>query len=125
MVNYAGATIRASVAAAGYTLVNGTGTIISWTAATTGAAHYLLIPAVKDVTSNETGGSITLTATLPDGTAVSAVTVIGGGQSTGIYTSGGPQFSQIVVKDGTTVTIAQGSALTAGASVVWAAIVEL
>jgi hypothetical protein len=112
----------ATTGAAGYTLVNGTGNVITWTAPNDGAMHRVLIFAVLRVTSNETGGLITVAYTLPDASAHTN-NLIGGGQAAGTYfplNSNGPQ--ELLVQANTAVTIAQGSALTGGAGVLWAEI---
>lgn len=110
--------LLASTGAAGYTLVNGTGTILSWTAPADGNMHRVLLMYSQHVTSAETGGLIQLATVTPDGGAHS-YTVQGGGSGTGF--SQGSQTTYMV-QSGSTVTLSQTSALTLGAAVFWAEI---
>lgn len=110
---------QAATPVAGYTLVNGTGTIITWTAPNDGLLHRVLVMAVLHVTSNETGGQVSVTVTIPDGT-VSQKNLFSAAQNTGIFwpiSFSYPQ--QQLVEANTAVTVAQTSALTGGAAVVW------
>lgn len=110
----------ASTGVGGFALQNGTPTILSWTAPNDGNLHRVICPAMLNVTAPETGGEIDINATLPNNAPLTA-TLIAGGQAAGIFTSGGPQFWQVMVKPGTTVSVTQ-LALTAGAAVLWAEI---
>lgn len=113
-------TRRATTGAAGYALVNGTGTIISWTAPDDGQLHRASLWMMKNVASGETGGKINYSWTLPDGTAA-GYTADNGGNSAGlIYMYAQPW--NVMVKGGTAVTITQVTALSAGASTLWAEI---
>lgn len=115
-----GMTLLAATPAAGYNLVNGTGNIISWTAPNDGLLHRVLVFAVLHVTSSETGGQISVSADIPDGTSA-AKNLFSAGQVTGMYwpiTFSYPQ--QQLVQANTAVTVLQNSALTAGAAVMWA-----
>jgi hypothetical protein len=105
----------ADTGAAGYTLVNGTGTILSWTAPADGQQHMVQFSAVQHVTSAETGGAVTSSGLAPDGSAY-ATTVFAGGSGAGLSRA----LQSMQVEAGQTVTLLQSSALTAGAAVVWA-----
>ncbi len=101
---------------AGFPLQNGTPTILTWTAPADGQYHRVWLIGGIHVTSAETGGQVTLTIPHPDGSSAAPV-VFGAGQGTG---SAGGAFNGSIVGPGQTVTLAQSSALTAGAAVVWA-----
>lgn len=101
----------ASTGIAGFTLVNGTPNIISWTAPNDGAMHQAQISITVDVTVAATGGAINVAATDPASGALS-LTPVGGGQGVG----GHAGQASLLVAPGTTVQISQGVALTAGAA---------
>jgi hypothetical protein len=101
----------------GYALVNGTGAILAWTAPADGQQHRVTAVLIQHVTLAETGGAIQVTYTLPDGTASSA-TPFAGGSAAGVASN----VVDRLVQAGTTVTLSQSSALTAGAAGVWAQI---
>jgi hypothetical protein len=104
---------------AGYTLVNGTGTVsgMTWTSPNDGQMHMILVTANIDVTSNETGGAIGVSLTSPNG-----VTHVPGVYAAGL-SAGFAYFTMAYfVEPNTTVTLQQTTALTAGAATLWAAI---
>lgn len=108
---------QAATSLSGYTLVNGTGNIITWTAPSDGAMHRFILVGLLRVTGTETGGAISVSFTAPDGTASGPQQVSAAGQAAGLH-----NFSTIfntVVQPGSTVTVSQTSALTAGAAVWW------
>lgn len=111
---------QASIALAGYTLINGTGAIISWTTPNDGALHQFTVNGMKDVTTLEAGGAIAVTWTAPDGTASgTGINLVGGAQAVGLHAPGPVSgFAQA----NTTVTVQQQTALTSGASKLWATI---
>jgi hypothetical protein len=111
-------TLLASTGAAGYTLVNGTGTVISYTFPNDGLLHRFTIFAILAVSSAETGGTMRYLYTSPDGTSNSFV-LVNGGAGGGITN---PNFAQVPAKANTTVSITQGTALTGGAAVLYAEI---
>ena len=97
----------------------GTPSILTWTAPSDGNLHRVLVFAVLHVTSNETGGQCSITVTLPDGTT-SQKTVFSAAQNTGVFWPISFSYPQMqLIEAGTTVTVAQTSALTGGASTVW------
>lgn len=112
--------LQAATPLAGYTLVNGTGTVLTWNVPNDGKLHRFTVYASQDVTVATTGGNIAVSWTMPDNTG-GAWGVLPGTQA-----SLGFNFSQtsylVLAKPGTTVTVTQSSALTAGAAVAWAEI---
>lgn len=110
--------LRAATGLDGYTLADGTGDIISWTAPDDGRPHRVTTMASLDVTSDETGGNIRVGWTYPDGDG-DALLLCDGGQTAG--NNEVAEWSRII-KPGSTVTISQSVALTAGAATVWAEI---
>jgi hypothetical protein len=114
-----GLNLLAATPEAGYTLVNSTGNIITWTAPNDGNLHRFQIFSALHVTSNETGGTIAVSYTLPDGTTT-LPTLFTASQSAGAI-SPATTFLRLMAP-GSTVTIEQTSALSAGAAVMWAEI---
>lgn len=107
---------QAATAAGGYALVNGTGTILSWTAPNDGLLHRAAVYGSLFATAAETGGNINLLYTDPGGNANSTAIWAGGlnGANTGTA-------KLVSVKAGTTVTLQQTVALSAGGpSTLWA-----
>lgn len=104
----------------GFAKTNGTPTIISWTAPNDGNMHRVIVNAVQHVTSAETGGAVTVTWTAPDGTTGTSQSLYSGGAGTGSVKAAG--VANALIGPNTTVAVAQTSALTAGATTVWAEI---
>lgn len=100
---------------AGVPLINGTQNVLTWTAPNDGVMHRVLVMGTQHVTSTETGGTINLGVTLPDGTAAS-FQLFASGAATGAHNL---SFETYLVAPNTTVTISQATALTAGAAKVW------
>jgi hypothetical protein len=111
----AGLTLLATTGAAGTALVNGTPTILTWTAPNDGALHRVVGAGGLVVTSTETGGQINLNFTDPAGN-VRAKTLLAAAQGAGYQSFG---FAFVTVEANTTVTITQ-TALTGGAAVLYA-----
>jgi hypothetical protein len=117
----------ATTGVTGYTLVNATKTILSWTAPNDGNLHRVTLFATKSVTSGETGGAVTFGSLsgagnghlTPDGDFGWA-TVYTGGNSTACYPLATPP--ELIVGPGNTIFLYQESALSAGASVLYAEI---
>ncbi len=107
----------ASTGTSGYSLTDGTGTILSWAVPDDGLLHRAAVAGVQVVTSGETDGAVALSSTAPGGATLS-VPVFSPNESPGTYVplSGGA----VIVKSGSTVTLSQTSALASGASVVYA-----
>lgn len=98
---------------------NGTPILLSYTFPNDGQMHRFMVIASEHVTVAETGGGVGLNLNVPDGTAQNAGTALFAGAKTiGAYhaTDAG------LVQAGSTLQVDQSSALTAGASVVWAEI---
>ncbi len=110
---------------AGFELQNGTPNILTWTAPADGKSHLVIV-----VVSNENqgaaaavGGAIGWTATNPGGGTTAAVQLLAGNPAAG---GSHHQIDAAIVGSGTTVTIAQNSALTNGEPVFcWAKILAL
>jgi hypothetical protein len=119
--------VAAATTTAGYTLVNATGTILTWTAPNDGKLHRAKLFYTEHVSSGKTGGGITFgslsgagNGTLtPDG-AAGWQTVMGGGESAGAR--GSENVTELIVGAGNTIFLYQNSALSAGAAVAWAEI---
>lgn len=107
----------ASTSVNGFTLQNGTPTILTWTPPSDGQMHRALVFCVLKVTSAETGGAIRMSATSPDGTAFN-LGISSGGTATG--TVGLNSAGVLVAQGGAPVTLYQSSALTAGAAILYA-----
>lgn len=109
----------AATPAAGTPLVNGTPSILTWTAPNDGQVHEFELVATLAVASLETGGAVGLTFTFPGGGAA-APAVFTAGQAVGSFN--GSVGAKRLVAPGTTVTLAQTSALTGGAATLFAQI---
>lgn len=105
----------------GYVLQNGTANILTWTAPNDGQLHRFMVFSTLDVFSAETGGAIGINYTVPGGGAQSH-TFYAAGLAPAVPTS--PAFPGLApaISPGTTVTLTQSSALTAGAATLWAEI---
>jgi hypothetical protein len=101
----------------GFALQNGTPNIISWTAPNDGQMHRFMLNTTQVVSVLEVGGQVNLNWTNPDGTAFTPVQY-GAGNAVGAH-SPSAQVNG-VCKSGQTVTLAQTTALTSGAVIVWA-----
>jgi hypothetical protein len=110
----------AATPAAGYALQNGTGPILTWTAPNDGNLHAAQINLVLIVTSAETGGQVTISFTVGGQAKANTVAAAGGG--IGVFPENPYTFT---CDPGTTVTLAQASALTAGAASIYAALLGL
>lgn len=101
---------------AGYALINGTGTVLTFTTPNDGQNHRYQLFTEKHVTVAETGGAIQLSYFTPDNSN-GVSTFFGGGQGTGVFLPNGPQM--FVAGPNTVVTVSQSSALTVGASLLF------
>jgi hypothetical protein len=111
-----GMTQLAATAVAGYTFINGTGTIISWTAPNDGLLHRVSMYGYTHATATMTGGQVNFTFTDPSGTVFSAQEFVAGAVTTGNFQS---NLIFIPVEANTTVSILQGTAMTAGTAKFW------
>lgn len=116
MVAFGGMTKVADTGRNGFTLQNATPNIFQWTAPNDGQNHRFSLLGEKNVSSAETGGQINCSFTLPDGTPVT-ITALGGTLGAG---QAMVNYRQEIIAPGTTITLLQSTALTAGASVLWA-----
>lgn len=115
----AGLAKQADTGPAGFALQNATPVILTWTAPNDGNAHPVIVIASQYVTSAETGGAVSVSATVPNGNSGSP-TLFSAGHGTGLFPPSSP--IALIVEAGSTVTVQQSSALTAGAATVWAQI---
>ncbi len=113
---HAGFSLLAGTSLAGYPLVNGTGTILSWTAPDDGQLHRVSVAGSLNVNSAETGGLVQLVAVDPAG-GTSYSEVAPAGAAAGSHVVATPI---VIVGPGTVVAVKQESALTAGAATLWA-----
>lgn len=110
-------TLKATTGLAGFALVNGTPNVLSWKAPADGAMHRFMVVSVVHVSSAETGGVISAVYQSPvPGAANHFTQLIAGGLGTDVNGQTGTTFFALV-QPGTTVTVQQTSALTAGAAV--------
>ena len=108
--------VIAKTSATGVALINGTQTILSATVPNDGKSHIVQVQSIKHVTAALTGGNITATWTVPDGTVKSLTT-----SGTSAIAYGLSLFQQTtinVAKPGSSVSLTQSSAMTAGAATV-------
>lgn len=106
--------------ASGFALQNGTPTIVTATAPNDGNRHIALIAGWVNVTTAETGGQLTVTLT-QNGISTPVICDAGGHtpQSLELFNNNiVGNAGGFLVDPGTTVTLAQSSALTAGAATV-------
>jgi hypothetical protein len=117
-------TLQAATPVAGFALVNGTPAILNWTAPADGQQHRFVVFATMNVTVTQVGGAVEVSYCTPDQATTTDNVFPGlfaGGQGVG------PNYDQVyslsgIVKPGSTVSVAQGSALTSGAALMWAEI---
>lgn len=111
--------LQAATGLAGFALQNATPNLIVWTAPNDGQLHRCEVVLNKHVTVAETGGAVNCVASSsPDGAGILSTVSFAGGQGVGVFQAA-PVF---FIPAGGSVTVRQSSALTAGASVVWAEI---
>lgn len=101
----------------GFAYVNGTPTILSWTAPQDGQLHRVCVFAGGQVGVTQVGGAVTLAAQNPSGG--NAVTQLDpGGHAVGAIVFATPKF--LIVESGGLVTVQQSSAMTSGTATLWA-----
>ena len=112
--------ITAETSATGVALINGTQTILTATVPNDAKVHTAQVLFAKDVTTALTGGATAFTVTPLVGTPIVTTTTV-----TAVGYHGGATTSATIhlVKPGTTVTLKQTTAMTAGAAKVYAKIV--
>lgn len=106
----------ASTGITGVPLQNGTPTFLSWTAPADGQMHRVLIFVSLEVISAETGGQINQAYTNPWGSSVNSQLLAGG------LSGSTATFAEHLVAPGSTVSVAQSTALTGGTASLWAEI---
>lgn len=110
----------ATTGVAGHALVNGTGTVISWTAPTDGNIHAVHVAAQLVVSSLETGGQVSITV------AGVSIVLFAAAKAAGTYVGGDaatPDTPTVaLLRPGQTVAVVQSSALSVGAAVLYASI---
>jgi hypothetical protein len=106
----------ATTGIAGFALQNATPVIATWTAPNDGNMHRVMALGELIVGSAETGGQISLTITDP-GNTVRQRTVWNSGLGAGFQPIA---ITNYTIAPGSTVTLAQTAALTAGAAQLWA-----
>jgi hypothetical protein len=119
----AGLELQASTGAAGFALQDATSTILSWTAPNDGNFHRAIVLGIGNVTVAATGGQVNLVGTDIAGNSINAVLLAAGLSTIGTNAFNNASNRMLVtVKPGTTLSITQESALTAGAVTVFAEI---
>ena len=104
-------------AIAGYTLVNGTGNILTYAVPNDGLVHTVMISTMMNVSVAETGGQIQTAFTAPDNSAQTQQN-----HAAGLGTGIARTNMVLLCRPGTTVTLSQNTALTVGAAVLWGSI---
>jgi hypothetical protein len=107
--------LLATTGEAGFALQNATPTILTWTAPSDGQLHRVFVIGNAHVTSAETGGGVQLSFNLPDGLAATSQ-ILNSGLAAGNQNG---NFQTKTVGPGSTVSVSQSSALTAGAATFW------
>ena len=115
-----GLPITAETSATGVALINGTQTLLTATVPNDGKVHQAYIMTLKTVTATITGGKLTLSWTWPTG-LISPYTTTN--TAAAEYPKTSTALGGVLVKPGTTVTVKQTTAMTAGAAKVYAKIV--
>jgi hypothetical protein len=116
--------LQASTGPSGTALINGTQTFISWTAPNDGNLHRFITFTAKNVATTETGGQCRVTFTIPgvSGSNSAISTPYAGAQSNGAQLSAATGSLTGLIAPGTTISIIQSTALTGGASTMFAEI---
>lgn len=110
-----GLALQATTGLSGFVPQNAMPTILSWTAPNDGQLHRVLLMAGLTVASAQTGGAIGLMLNFPS--SGGTLTIYPGAQGVGIHTA---SSFFLPVAAGSTVTLAQTSAQTAGTATLWA-----
>lgn len=109
--------VVADTGPSGFALQNATPTILSWTAPNDGKLHSVSLNSLIYVSSTQTGGQIN--ASLTVGGQPYSVLIYPQGANAGVHGMANI-ISDFVCDPGTTVTLAQSSAQTAGAATLYA-----
>jgi len=114
--------LQASTGAAGVALVNGTPAIISWTAPNDGNLHRFIFQGSRNVTVTEVGGALAVTYTTNGASGAQSLTIAAGSTAAPSNAALSNSGFGATIAPGTTVTVAQTSALTSGTCTVYAEI---
>ena len=115
-------TLVATTGAAGVGLINGTQTILTWTAPNDGNLHYAQFCATMVVSVNQTGGACQVNGQAPTG-AVSANPIFAGSLGAGVYLgNNNDAIATFAVGPGKTASLTQQTAQTLGTAVIYAAL---
>lgn len=114
-------TLKATTGAAGFALVNGTPDLVTWTAPDDGQLHRVTVYSSQLIGSSQTGGTVSVQATVPGAGSAHFSQVFPGGSGASAAGLIGTPYTA-VVGPGSTVTVSQTSALTGGDGTVWAEI---
>jgi len=98
----------------GFAKQNATPQILSWTAPNDGNLHRFMIVATESVTSTETGGQITNSYSAPGGGGIITVPIFAAGSGAGPNQGNLGERQAQSIPAGSTVSIQQATALTAG-----------
>ena len=112
--------ITAETSATGVALINGTQTILTATVPNDGKVHYVIASFTKDVTTALTGGKMILGHTSAPSVSDFIATT---STAVGVYYNTSKSLLSALSTPGSTVTIKQTTAMTAGAAKVFAKIV--
>jgi hypothetical protein len=107
--------LLASTGPLGFALQNATPTILTWQAPNDGNLHRVFFIGSVDVTLAETGGAVSGNVTPPAGGSAAQPQILAAGQAAGNHVGS----AAAIVGSGTTVTVTQTSALSAGTAVAW------
>lgn len=110
--------LQEQIGVAGTPLVNGTPTVLSWTAPADGQEHRAFVIATLHVTGAATGGALHVTGTTPDGTGAANPQMLPASEAVGVFQN----IVTLIVASGSVVALVQTTALTAGAALLWAEI---
>jgi hypothetical protein len=110
-----GLSLVATTGLSGFTMVNGTPNLFSWTAPSDGNMHRLFLVGEQIVTGALTGGKVTANFTDPSG-AVQTRQIFAPSNGVGFS---GPQALTFTVAPGSVCAVQQNSAVTAGAAVMY------
>jgi hypothetical protein len=113
---------QAATPLAGFALQNATPTILTWTPPNDGQLHRYHLIVFLLVTSNTTGGDISITFNDPANFSSHPTVILGGTQGTGPHGTTLQGYEDIPVPGGQAVTLSQTSAMTVGAATLWAEI---
>jgi hypothetical protein len=110
--------LQAATPVAGVALVNGTPTILSWTAPNDGKLHRFELFGGESVSVTQVGGLINTTFTAPDGSA-QTIGLFGPSLAVGYWLISNYYQGISLIQPGSTVSIVQATAQTSGTAKVY------